>query len=83
MACSRPKVARAAVCMGLKAYITADASVRNNLSFVLTESRAVTGPCTAEYEPLTAGKKKTEAMQKITRIENSKAHWCEIANSPP
>jgi hypothetical protein len=53
------------------------------LIFVLTESKAVTGPCTAEYEPLIAGKKKIEAMQKIARIENSKAHWCEIANSPP
>jgi hypothetical protein len=65
--------------MGLKPQ-TADDSIRNNLIFVLIESRAVTGPCTAEYEPLTAGKKKIEAMQKITRIENSKALWCEIGN---
>ena len=61
----------------------ADASMSRVLTFVLIESKAVTGPCTAEYEPVTAGKKKIEAMQRLARIANSKADWREVSNPLP
>jgi hypothetical protein len=67
----------------LETYKMTSASMSNVLTFVLTESRAVTGPCTAEYEPLTAGKKKMRAMQRVARIVKSKPSWREVVNRMP
>jgi hypothetical protein len=71
------------IAMELGTHKTANANVSKFLTFVLIESSAVTGPCTAEYEPVRAGKKKIEAIQRIARIANSKANWREAINSLP
>jgi hypothetical protein len=81
--CRSPNTARWSIVLELKTYKTVNANMSKVLTFVLTESNAVTGPCTAEYEPVTAGKKKIRAMQRVARIANSKPSWREVINRMP
>ncbi len=65
------------MCKDISAIIT------HSLSFVWIDRRAVTGPCTAEYGPLAAGKKRIAAQQNIIRRANSLLKWREIIKRVP